>query len=152
VTVFSAHDIDLVPPLVLAQATRLGSDIALPLSAHDHPFLPFANSRHADATLQQVLQDISTIAATPKRLKLGLTGDGQDFDPPGGVRRVHTLGLERAQHMLFPHRPTDLMPQDHERVPLPYQLSLFAVLPSSLLCSPFLTLHLDFFLVSLFLS
>jgi len=95
-TASTAHDFDLVPCYELAQAVHLVFNAAPPSSTGDHPFL--VDARHTAATSHQVIQDVATAAATSKRSEVGLTGDGQDFDPPGDVRSVCALGLEQAQH------------------------------------------------------
>ena len=60
-----------------------------------------ASTPHTNATPQPAIQDIFNAADTSKQLELGLTKDGQDFDPPGDVRRVRMLGLEQAQRTTF---------------------------------------------------
>jgi len=105
-TVSTAHDDTLAPRYELAQAAHLVFNAASPSSADGHPFLPSTNARHIDATPQEVIQDAFTAAATSKWLEIGLTRDGQDFDPPEDVRTVRVLVLEWAQHMPFPRHPT----------------------------------------------
>jgi len=92
-TISTAHDDTLAPHYKLAQATHLVFNAAPLSSADGHPS---ANARHVDATPQQVIQDAFTTAATSKWLEIGLTRDGQDFDPLGDVRTVRMLGLEWA--------------------------------------------------------
>jgi hypothetical protein len=49
----------------------------------------------------------------------GLTGDGQDFNPPGGVRRPRVLGSEWNIGALSTSKPLNvIMPNPYPDMPL----------------------------------
>jgi len=123
-TVSTAHNADLVPPLKLAQVKHLDFNATPPSSAAVHPSLPSANlppqsDKDADAAPQPNIQDITTAAATSKQSELGLTGDGQFLKPPGRCKeRTHTgLGMGSAlpsRHPTFA-QPLNRQPQHHQQ-------------------------------------